>query len=156
MNSDVKPIVAIVAVVAVIVMAVMALRGTSIDTEVHPPVDIGTPGDTVPDGGPVARVISKLETPGRSFLWFRLSDPSYEVTVQFFAPPGCSGSVSFEDPWPSSDPSCATDVPVAGIVSGIGTTQTGESVIAVDVQVNPECFAAVAPGDYWPPASACP
>lgn len=155
MNSDVKPILAIVAVVAVVVIAVMALRGTSIDTEVLPPVDLGTPGDTVPDGGPVARVISKVETSGSSFLWFRRSNPSYEVTIQFFAPPGCSGSVSFDDPWPSSDPSCATDVPVTGIVSGIGTTQTGESVIAVDVQVNPDCFAAVAHGDYWPPASAC-
>ena len=156
MNSDVKPILAIVAVVAMAVIAVMALRGTYVDTEVHPPVDLGTPGDTVPGGGPIAVVVSKLETPGSSFLWFRRSNPSYEVTVQFFAPPGCSGSVSFEDPWPSSDPVCATDVPVAGIVSGIGTTQTSESIIAVDVQVNPECFAAVEPGDYWPSAAACP
>ncbi len=155
MNSEVKPILAVVAVVAVVILAVMALRGTSIETEVLPPVDVGTPGDTVPDGGPVARVISKVETPGRSFLWFRMSDPSYEVTVQFFAPPGCSGSVSFDDPWPTSDPSCATDVPVAGTVSGVGTTQTGESIIAVDVEVDPECFAAVERGDYWPSASAC-
>jgi hypothetical protein len=156
MNSDVKPILAIVAVVAVAVIAVMALLGTSVDTEVLPPVDVGTPGDTVPDGGPIAVVISKLETPGSSFPWFWRSNPSYEVTVQFFAPTGCSASVSFDDPWPSSDPVCATEVPVAGTVSGIGTVETGESVIAVEVQVSPECFAAVEPGDYWPSAAACP
>ena len=57
MNRDVKPILAVAAVVAVVVVGVMALRPGTTETEYHPPVTLGEPGEIGPSGTPVAVVI---------------------------------------------------------------------------------------------------
>jgi len=150
MDRDLKPILIIVAVVAVAVIGFMALRGTSREVEVLPQVDLGSPGDTTPAGGPIAVVIGKLQTGGGGFLWFDRGDPTNLVTVQFFAPVGCEGVLSFDDTWPGQDPDCQSDVPVGGVVSGLGTAQTGETIVAVDTEVSEACFALVELGDFWP------
>jgi hypothetical protein len=155
MERDLKPILIIVGVVAVAILAVMALRGTSREVEVLPEVDLGSPGATTPTGGPVAIVIGKRQTGGGGFLWFDRGDPTDIVTVQFFAPAGCFGALTYDDPWPDAHPDCASGVPVIGVVSGLGTEATGETIVAVDAEVDPACFDTVELGDYWP-TEGCP
>jgi hypothetical protein len=156
-KRDVKPIVAIVAVVALAIVGLMALRGTSRTVEVHPPVDIGSPGDTTPSGGPIATVIAKREVGGGSILWFSRGDPTYIVSVQFFAGADCIGLIDDDTPWPTDDPSCTSEVPISGTVSGGGIAITGEAIVAVDAIVQQACYDAIDPGRYWPPEGLpCP
>ena len=157
MNSDVKPIIAVIAVVAVVIVGLMALRGTSRTVEVLPPVDIGSPGDTTPSGGPIATVIAKRETGGGSILWFSRGDPTYLVSVQFFAGPDCTGVIDGDSTWPSNDPTCTSEVPITGTVSGNGIAITGEAIVTVDAIVQRSCYEGVEPGEYWPPEGVpCP
>jgi hypothetical protein len=155
MDRDLKPILIIVAVVAVVIIGFMALRGTSREVEMLPEVDLGSPGDTTPTGGPLAVVIGALQRGGGGFLWFDRGDPTNIVTVQFYAPAACGATVSFDDAWPTQDPGCRSEVPISGVVSGLGTAPTGETIVAVDAEVGDACFETVDLGDYWP-IDGCP
>lgn len=157
MNRDVKPILAVVGVVALVVVGLMALRGTSRTIEVFPGVDIGSPGDTTPSGGPIATVIAKRETGGGSILWFSRGDATYLISVQFFAGPDCTEIVDGDTTWPPDDPTCTSEVPITGTVSGGGIAATGEAIVTVDVVVQRACYDLIDPGQYWPPEGLpCP
>ena len=112
MTRDLRPVLLIVAVAAVAVLAVLALRGTSVTIEELPAVDIGSPGDTVPGGTPIATVIGRRSASGGSFLWFRRGEDTYEVTVQFYAPATCVGRVAEGGTWPTADPACVSEGPI--------------------------------------------
>jgi hypothetical protein len=156
-NNDAKTILGIIAVIAVAVVGFMALRGTTREVVELPTIDIGSPGDTVPSGGPIATVVAKIETGGGGFLWFGGGEPSYGLQVQFFAPPSCAGVVGFDEAWPNPDPACSVAVDVTGTVTGLGVTSTGETIVTVLASVTKACFEEVPLGAFWPPESpACP
>lgn len=151
MSSDVKMIAVVLAAVAVAVVGVMAIRGTSREVVVLPPIDAGSPGDTIPSGGPVAVVVEKQETGGGGFLWFKGDDPEFRLMVQFYASGECLRAVNFDEPWPASASECASSVPISGVITGLGSVADGETLIVVATAVEEACWDAVERGDYWPP-----
>lgn len=156
MNRDGRAILAVAAGAAVLVLGFMALRPGTSEIEYLPSVTLDDPQDLGPSAMSAAVVLGTDQSGGSSFLWLDLGSKTYSVTVQFYAPPGCFELVEFGDQWPVPYPECSSDIPVAGEVTGLGNTPTGESMVAVDVEVARDCFDNVARGSSWPPAvSAC-
>ena len=156
-NREIKPILAIVASVAVLVLVVLALSGGSTETAILPSVELPPPGEVGPTGTPIAVVVSTHQDQETSFFGLRRGRTHYIASVQFYAPSGCQSLIADSDPWPPSAAVCSTEVPISGIVSGLGVAATGEAIVLVDVEVAEECFIALDPGDTWPPEiPACP
>ena len=155
MNRDTKPVLAVAAGVAImiIVVAVLALRSGTTETGVLQAVTLGDPQDLGPSGTPAAVVIGKNQSGGRSFLWMEFGQRN-RLSVQFYAPQGCSDLIDFGEQWPAAFNECTSAVPVTGAISGLGIAATGESIVAVDVVVTQDCFDDVEIGSLWPPAVA--
>lgn len=153
MTREVKPILAVLAGVVVIVGLVLAMRPGTSETTVLPPVTLGDPIDVEPSA---AIVVSKFQSEGTSILWMNFGRTTHRLSVQFYAPPGCSDLVTFDDPWPAPFDECTTDLPIVGSISGLGIAPTQESIVAVEVEVTEECFDRVPRGASWPPdATEC-
>jgi hypothetical protein len=57
---------------------------------------------------------------------------------------------------PTSFDECASDVAIEGALAGLGSAPSGDTIVAVDVDVPHQCFDAVSAGGSWPPdANAC-
>ena len=143
-------ILAIAAGTAVIVLGVMAFMGTTVTTEVHPPVDLPEPGEQGPAGTPAAVVVDLHQETETSFFGLRKGETRYLVGVQFYGPAACTGLISVDARWPVPDSECATDVPIAGVVTGGGIAATGEAIIVVHTEVPSACFDTINRGDWWP------
>ena len=156
MNREIKPILAILASVAVVVLVVLALTGGSTETAILPRVELPPPGEVGPTGTPIAVVVSTHQDQETSFLGLRRGQTHHIASVQFYAPSGCLSLIAESDPWPASAAECSTEVPISGVVRGLGIAPTGETIVLVDVEVSEECFSALEPRDTWPPdLTAC-
>ena len=96
-------------------------------------------------------VVGKAATGGLSIFGMRFRSQTYSADVQLLAEAGCALSLKGGDPWPSTREECASDVPVAGEIVGLGQTATGESIVGVRVELTRDCYDALTPGDLWPP-----
>lgn len=143
----------ILGMLAIGAVVAFALGGTSVETTVLPPVSLGDPQDVEP----TAAVITAMrKSEGFSIFGLELGGTTHYLSVQFYETPGCWEVVSFGELWPTSFEECSGAVAIAGEISGIGNTGTGESMISVDVEVPEACYVAVARGGTWPStASAC-
>ncbi|MGA9598518.1 MAG: hypothetical protein WBV06_20345 [Acidimicrobiia bacterium] len=151
MNREIKPILAIVASAAVLVLVGLAFLGGSTKTTILPTVELPPPGDVGPTGAPIAVVISTHQDQETSFFGLLRGPKHYIAGVQFYAQSGCLRLLADGDPWPASAAECSTDVPISGVVRGLGVAATGETIVLVDVEVSEECFVALDPGNTWPP-----
>jgi len=149
-KRDIKQILAIAAGAAVIVLGVMAVMGTSATTEVHPSVDIPTPGEQGPTGTPAAVVIDLHQEQETSFFGLRKGETRYVVGVQFYVPATCAGLIPDDVAWPVPDSECSTEVPIIGVATVAGIAASGEAIIVVNTDVPTECFDAINRGDWWP------
>ena len=153
MRRETNAGVVVAGILVVGAVLVLALRSTSTEITVFDPVTLGDPQDAEPDE---ALVIGKRESGGFSILGLQFGHVTYRMSVQFFAPPGCFALVESGDPWPTPFEECTSAVPITGNVAGQGITATGESIIAVELEVPGQCYEAVARGDSWPSTSpAC-
>ncbi len=135
----------------------MTLAGGVTESEVLPAVELPPPGESGPTGTPIAVVVSTLQDQETSFFGLRRGQTRYIVSVQFYAPPGCVSLIADGDPWPASAVECSTEVPISGVVSGLGVAPTGETVVLVDAELAEGCFVALDLGDRWPSdLSTCP
>jgi hypothetical protein len=124
---------------------VLALRSGSetvgFDTPAAPPLPA--------DG---SAVIHDLRAPGGLALFgLQIVDPTHTVEVQFLTGPGCSTLVSSDDPWPAPYPECAGGPDITGVVSSLGVTDTGQSLVGVTFPVSGECHEQLRTGMTWPP-----
>jgi hypothetical protein len=135
----------------VVVIGVLALGPGSTETEVFPDVTLGDPSDLGASGASPAVVVGKHKSGGTSLFGLRFGRETYRLSVQFFTSPGCWPLVDFGDRWPAPFDECLSDVAVEGQVTGLGNAPTGESIVAVDVEVVRDCFDGVTAGASWPP-----
>ena len=140
-------------VAIIIVVALPALRPSSTETGELRAVTLGDPQDLGTSGNPAAVVIGKNQSGGRSLLGIEFGQRN-RLSVQFYAPQGCSDLIDFGEQWPAPYNECTSAVPVTGAISGLGTAATGESIVTVDVEVTQDCFDDVTIGSPWPPAVA--
>ena len=152
-NRDTKPVLAVVVGVAIIMVAFTALRSGTTETGELRAVTLGDPQDLGPSGTPAAVVVGKNQSGGRSILWMEFGQRN-RLSVQFYAPHGCADLIDFGEQWPAPFNECTSSVPVTGAISGLGTAATGESIVAVDVEVTLDCFDEVTTGSFWPPEVA--
>jgi hypothetical protein len=118
--------------------------------------------EVVPDTRPViqppqsgAAVVAFLRTSGgHSLFGLRIVDSTHLAEVQFLTGPGCSALLYSGDPWPTDHAPCASPVKVAGHVSGLGNTASGDSLVGVEFTVTRACFELLKPGMSWPPTIA--
>jgi hypothetical protein len=104
-----------------------------------------------------AVVVGKAATGGRSIFGMRVRSQTFSADVQLLAEEACHLVVHGGDPWPSEREECASDVPVAGEIVGLGRRASGESIVGVRVEITRACFDALVPGDGWPPnRPGCP
>jgi len=150
-NRELKPILAIVAAAAVLVLVALMITGGRTETTVLPPVALPPPGEVGPTGYPIAVVMSTRQDQETAFLGLLKGKSHYLVGVQFYAPSACSNLVVQGEPWPTPDVDCSSEVPVSGIVTGLGVARTGETIVLVEVETSEECFMALERGDTWPP-----
>jgi hypothetical protein len=151
MSRDVKTIMAVLAGVLLLVFAALLLWGGSTETQVLPAVELPPPGAAGPNGLPAAVVMSMHKDQDTSIFGLPRSPAHFIVSVQFYAPASCLNQIADGDPWPVTIGGvCSTEVPIAGIVSGIGIAPTGETIVVVDAEVSQECFELTYPGDFWP------
>ena len=142
----------VVLVFVVVAALALSLRPTTRETVVLPPVAFPDPGEM-----PAAAVVVALrESTGFSLFGYAIGDVTRRVTVQFYAPAGCDERLATGDRWPTPFAECTGRVSSEGTISGRGIAATGESIVAVDVDVSESCFASISHGDPWPPVGeAC-
>lgn len=146
MQPQVKKIAAgLVVFVALIVVAASVLR--PVRSEV---VSVEVPVLPVPEPG-TAIVALLRESGGFSLLGIRIADTTHHVEVQFLAEPGCTGLLGDREPWPTAYPQCSAPIDIVGNVGGVGVTQSGDSLVGVEIEVPRACFEQLEPGMEWPP-----
>lgn len=108
-------------------------------------------GPIDPPGPGVAVIASVRASGGFSIFGIRLTDPTYFAEVQFVTEAGCAGLVESGDPWPTPHSQCPGPAEIAGEVSGLGRTASGDALIGVRIEVPKACHRALTPGMGWPP-----
>jgi len=150
MNREVKPILLVLTGVAVLLLVFVALAPGSTEIQVLPSVELPPPDAVGPGGGPAAVVMSTHQDQETSFFGLSKGPTHYIVSIQFYAPSGCSNKITDDDVWPVAATDCSTGVPVAGAVTGLGDAPTGETIVVVDAEVSQDCYNVIQPGDFWP------
>lgn len=106
----------------------------------------GTPGEPPVDGSGALVYGTFRTNAGIKMLGIQVRRPDYAASVGFVPPAGCTpaqGAVLV-----AGGP-CAR-VPVAGDVTGGGTTRSGATLVIVQVPISNDCFEELRVGDPWP------
>lgn len=105
-----------------------------------------TPGEPPADGSSALVYGSYRSSSGLRLFGIEFRAPSYAASVGFVPPEECDpphGAVL-------EDGGRCAGIPVAGVVTGGGTTRSGHTLVIVEVSISSDCFGVLREGDAWP------
>ena len=137
-----------VAIIAVglVLLVVVALIGNS-EEVTYPDTFDFDPADHDPG---TAIVVSKRMNEGLNVLGIAFREPEFHVSVAFTVPgEECFFALAGQETWPVPDVACPSPPRMSGVLSGVGSTDGGDTYVGVTLLVGEECYSHIALGTPW-------
>jgi hypothetical protein len=136
------------AIVIVGALALIGLGAAGVTTRVGE--SSGTPVQLPDDFDPAdPRVNGGSQSSGWSFFGLHLGG-STTIRINFPVSRDCFEAVGPGDDWPSSDPSCDSDLPVEGTITQLEDNPQLGPRLVVEMDVSEDCYRVAAGGLPWP------